>query len=349
MTSNNPSEILKFAAPHDGLLKTIDQIEADDQSEYIDEISKRIRKCLHFRSFEQLSGGGFSPDGIAETESTNCLGFSLITSELLSLKGIANAIVWANMHAFIMAPGKEDEMWFLHSDLPQLNSQITPEMTTHKSLSNWLSGNEERTSFGLDTMEILRLKGDKLRDKNGRTAKLPWLNFTDPRNERKYSEWQQIIRDNFLVSTSTRDVLGRQMLENMGNFMLAALREQNNAADYLLNMDGVWPEIDGRNLRNNSYQLNKYLFEQGAAGVNNFIEQVDVIADSATSLSNDLSVHLWKPDKLRKVAVATDDIDMLELAIGGYEAILEKRPSNELVKGKLRKAREQLKRLAKKA
>jgi hypothetical protein len=150
------------------------------------------------------------------------------------------------------------------------------------------------------------------------------------------------------MATLTRDLTGRRMLENMANFQLAILRQQNETAtSSLLGMAGVWPEVDRRDLGDNSYFLNGYLQRRGKAGDDTFLDQVDVVADSATGFSDDIRVRLWKPDLLRRVAIQTGDVDMLDLAIGGYEAVRAGSRYSELVEGKLRKATAQRNRLAK--
>jgi hypothetical protein len=346
--------VLKYAAPHDGLIRAVDQIEANDGAEFIDEVSKRIRRYFHFQQQEHIGQQhGFSPRDIADTKRTSCFGFSVITSEILSYRGIANAILWANLHALVAALDTEGRAWLLHSDVSQLNSQATPEMATMincdggGSLSDWLNGSEQRAAMVLDTGEILRVKGRKL--SHDQRRKLRWLSFIDDmRDPRSFSELR-MRRGNTLMATLTRDSTGRQMLENMARFSLALLRHQNDdtTANLLLNMSGVWPEIDRRNLRDNSYLLNGYLRGQGTTGVDTFLDQVDVVADGATELSSDLGVSLWKPDLLRRVAIKTDDAGLMNLAIEGYEAICEKRHS-KLVESKLKAAEGQLERLAKK-
>jgi hypothetical protein len=217
-----------------------------------------------------------------------------------------------------------------------------------QSLGEWLDGNKQRTALLLSTQGILRKKGHKLSDK--RRDELEWLSFVDSsRDPRAYSE-RRLRQGHELMATLTRDSIGRQMLEDMGRFSLAALRGQNDgsAANYLLNMADVWPEIDRRNLRDNSYMLNEYLRRQGEIDVGSFIRQVGIVASSVTEFSNDVGVHLWKPDTLRRVAVKTGSTDLMNLAIEGYEKVREQQRASELVEGKLEKAKKQAKTLAKK-
>jgi hypothetical protein len=352
MTHSEP--VLKFAAPHDDLLEIVDKIDVDSSGAYIDEISKIIRRYLRFQKLEHLGRQrGFSPGNIAETKSTSCFGLSIITSEILSLKGISNAILWANLHALVAASDEDGDAWLLHTDLTQLNSTVPPQMAmiinpmARQPLSEWLAGDEQQTPLMLDTQEILSRKGHKLSSK--KKEELEWLSFLDPnRSIKSYTE-RRMRQGNLLMATLTRDQLGRQMLENMANFTLAVLRGQDDlASENLLNMAGVWPEIDRRNLRDNSYGLNQYLARRGFAGDETFLDQVNVVADSATKFSSDLGVHLWRPDMLRRVAVKTADKNIMDLAISGYEKIYAWRRS-ELVRGKLAKASQQAKRLAKKS
>jgi hypothetical protein len=289
-----------------------------------------------------------TPETFTKSRAGNCLTKTLLTSEILSFAGITNYIIFANRHALNLAVAGTREARILDSSRPVLNEAYSPRIleTPRQTVPDL----RDRNLAILHADELLaHVREPKRSEVEGLSAGKEgesWLDIVDrkghlPLNYRDRYSWNPDLysRNHTLYGTLTAADAGRGMLVAMYNFWFLGLRNSRTAGEYLTPMTGVYPELDRRTFASGNYILNEFLSHEISAGVSatDFRAKLDIPADSATALTDDVRLRLWRPDWLRKLAIARRDSEILATARVEYEQITEATPNN-LTRGKLAKA-----------
>ena len=362
---------LCYAAPLTELVDKVDKIQADDALDFANQVSgcvARTPENLTERRIDE-SDALLTPEYFAKTDevpASNCLGFSLITSELLSANGVRNYIIVANRHAMNLALDESGTMArVLNPTRNSLNcnwtSRILQFPRIHSNLTELPLGGGGRDLAVVHTDAMLDLCPPERRarltglvEEEGREAET-WLDIALRRQHLPIIQMQEeylensalSARNHALYGTLTAADAGRKMLASMYNFWYLTLQKSHEAGRYLREMRGVWSEVDERQFDDNAFFLNEFLWrELPTANMGDFREYLDIAADSATELTSNLRVRLWRPDFLRKAATERRDLEVLENAREEYEKLYEEH-HNALVAGKLAKTERAIRGLAK--
>lgn len=130
---------------------------------------------------------------------------------------------------------------------------------------------------------------------------------------------------------------GRLLLLDEYNARIDQLNGRyKEAVDKIVDLSGIYLDIDPRNDLKEADKLCRGLIEQGGGDL--AIQVASVVNDSL--LSGDSSKNrLFLPDVMRKVAKHDRDINLLNEAIRLYKEIIDSKPKyDSLVVGKLRAA-----------
>ena len=304
----------------------------DDIAEAAKSVAELIRETLYFRSTDRDSRE-LNADNIAKDEVANCYGHTIVASECLEELNIEHFISYANQHTFITLFDRESDRSFI---IDVLTEELRCEMTDAIGFdgidpAEQLYYGELRANSTLYT-DLLLQKLPSSVNRSDFVARREWLMFSDGM---KYRDGYG--RNARLQMLTLLSIPGRLLLLDEYNARIDQLNGRyKEAADKIVDLSGIYLDVDSRNDLREVDKLCRGLIEQGSGDL--AIQAASVVNDSL--LSGDSSKNrLFLPDVMRKVAKHDRDINLLNEAIRLYKEIINSKPKyDSLAVGKLRAA-----------
>lgn len=300
----------------------------DDIAEAAKSVAELVRETLNFRSTGNFSSP-LEAVNIAKDEAANCYGHTIVASECLEKLGIEHFISYANQHTFITLFDRSSNRSFM---IDVLTEELRCEMTDAIGFDGIYPA--EQLYYG-----ELRLYTDLLLQKlpssvnrSDFVARREWLMFSDGM---KYRDGYG--RNARLQMLTLPSIPGRLLLLDEYNARIDQLNGRyKEAADKIVDLSGIYLDVDSRNDLKEADKLCRELIKQGSGDL--AIQVASVVNDSL--LSGDSSKNrLFLPDVVRKVAKHDRDINLLNEAIRLYKEIINSKPKyDSLAVGKLRVA-----------
>ena len=304
----------------------------DDIAEAAKSVAELIRETLYFRSTDRDSRE-LNADNIAKDEVANCYGHTIVASECLEELNIEHFISYANQHTFITLFDRESDRSFI---IDVLTEELRCEMTDAIGFdgidpAEQLYYGELRANSTLYT-DLLLQKLPSSVNRSDFIARREWLIFSDGT---KYRDGYG--RNARLQMLTLPSIPGRLLLLDEYNARIDQLNGRyKEAADKIVDLSGIYLDVDSRNDLKEADKLCRELIKQGSGDL--AIQVASVVNDSL--LLGDFSKNrLFLPDVIRKVAKHDRDINLLNEAIRLYKEIINSKPKyDSLAVGKLRVA-----------
>lgn len=280
-------------------------------------------------------------EAMAGQQITNCLGYTLLTSECLDVAAVPNVIVYANGHAFnvaLLGSDEEPQIRSIDSFWPEVDQEITKSLRhiNPQSITDLLHNNQPRAVGMLDTAQIAAGKGTTVENLQGKN---PWLKglarvMVSWRSESGEEERYKYQRDNQIVASFYAPTIGRMMLKNYAAFKGAVNRGKHKIAyEHLLLLQDVYPDIEARSKHAHIKTLVKgFIAGQETALANQAIE-----AYCKNFAGEDCRLLALEGGLYRLVAY-TGDQSAAEKMVTAYDKALgNARYAKSMYAGKLRK------------
>ena len=304
----------------------------DDIAEAAKSVAELVRETLYFGSTGRGSRE-LNEDNIAKYEVANCYGHTIVASECLEKLGIEHFISYANQHTFITLFDRSSNRSFM---IDVLTEELRCEMTDAIGFdgiypAEQLYYGELRANSTLYT-DLLLQKLPSSVNRSDFVARREWLMFSDGM---KYRDGYG--RNARLQMLTLPSIPGRLLLLDEYNARIDQLNGRyKEAADKIVDLSGIYLDVDSRNDLKEADKLCRELIKQGSGDL--AIQVASVVNDSL--LSGDSSKNrLFLPDVVRKVAKHDRDINLLNEAIRLYKEIINSKPKyDSLAVGKLRVA-----------
>ena len=304
----------------------------DDIAEVAKSVAELVCETLNFRSTSNFSSP-LEAVNIAKDEAANCYGHTIVASECLEKLGIEHFISYANQHTFITLFDRSSDRSFI---IDVLTEELRCEMTDVIGFdgidpAEQLYYGELRANSTLYT-DLLLQKLPSSVNRSDFIARREWLIFSDGT---KYRDGYG--RNARLQMLTLPSIPGRLLLLDEYNARIDQLNGRyKEAADKIVDLSGIYLDVDSRNDLKEADKLCRELIKQGSGDL--AIQVASVVNDSL--LSGDSSKNrLFLPDVMRKVAKHDRDINLLNEAIRLYKEIINSKPKyDSLAVGKLRAA-----------
>lgn len=304
----------------------------DDIAEAAKSVAELVREALNFRSTGNFSSP-LEAVNIAKDEAANCYGHTIVASECLEKLGIEHFISYANQHTFITLFDCSSNRSFI---IDVLTEELRCEMTDAIGFDGidpveQLYYGELRANSTLYT-DLLLQKLPSSVNRSDFVARREWLMFSDGM---KYRDGYG--RNARLQMLTLPSIPGRLLLLDEYKARIDQLNGRyKEAADKIVDLSGIYLDVDSRNDLKEADKLCRELIKQGSGDL--AIQVASVVNDSL--LSGDSSKNrLFLPDVMRKVAKHDRDINLLNEAIRLYKEIINSKPKyDSLAVGKLRAA-----------
>lgn len=269
------------------------------------------------------------PETLATIQATNCIGHTLVTSELLDEVGVEHFVSFVNQHAIVLLADQALRRSFMLDTAEERLCLETTDVIEAAPLDQLRSG-RTRTIHTFYSQHLSRhLPAETSLSKLANTH--PWLKFGENRgiDDREESPWNYRLKMISLPSKLGRKTLqayyDAQIYHNHGNIIAAA--------DTLRQLD-AYPDIEPRNQLALANHVVKSCLERGlytdamgvAIAVNNSLKRNDTSRNKS-----------FLPDVIRKIGKQMGDTALLRLAIEVY-----KEQPTKLNNAKLQRARQEL-------
>ncbi len=304
----------------------------DDIAEAAKSVAELVCETLNFRSTGNFSSL-LEAVNIAKDEAANCYGHTIVASECLEKLGIEHFISYANQHTFITLFDRSSNRSFI---IDVLTEELCCEMADAIGFdgidpAEQLYYGELRANSTLYT-DLLLQKLPSSVNRSDFVARREWLMFSDGM---KYRDGYG--RNARLQMLTLPSIPGRLLLLDEYNARIDQLNGRyKEAADKIVDLSGIYLDVDSRNDLKEADKLCRELIKQGSGDL--AVQVASVVNDSL--LSGDSSKNrLFLPDVVRKVAKHDRDINLLNEAIRLYKEIINSKPKyDSLAVGKLRAA-----------
>lgn len=279
---------------------------------------------------------------------SNCYGSNLVLSEALQLSNINHLVAFANDHVFNIVTDSANYAYLADAHTPEFNGDITKGISISElKLTKDSIVNHRRAVLKLDTSVVI---GNSRIDSNKHNLLQinPWISHAseaqklDPRLIDIPTGSQHTI----LMASVYEPELGRYVIGKRSQLRQNIVAgELEAAAKDLHDLAGIYPEIDNRNMEPANL-IGGIALSLALAGNEEASKQV--IEDMAASFSvvNNLRLKLWPADQLRKIGFIIKNPDMIQESIKIYQNLLQSRPNNQLLVGKILAAKKRLSLLA---
>lgn len=328
------------AIRHELSLASATSLEAYNQCrvEAADAIAKDVNAALWFpmRTHGSDDFAEFDINWPVQLESleskqmTDCFGYSIVTSEILSECSIKHWLAYANGHMFLAIPpasikeADSCDVYLLDPLSPHLNQYMGDALVrgTVEELAGAISSGErgvamidaERISHNVGhSYRELALKHGWLVHDNGGLFKGRDIFF----NGDESKDYAQFLSQKRIIMSVFGEDVGRHMIEEYVEFRAAvANNDIESACVGIKNMSGVYPEIDARQ----SHEEIKVIVDALCKNGNSIlaVQVVEEYFDSNFSVSGDSRLPEAKGDFLRRIFRYSDDDRVREKAVDAY-------------------------------
>ncbi len=311
---------IRFVTPNEDLLRRVEETEVDDPLAGADYISRIVHGDYLYAPLQPNSENRFTPETIDQNRTTNCYGFTVILSELLSLREIPHYVAFANTHAFVIATDQEKAR-LIDAQAPYLNASIdyrdSDEFDSARLSVATIGGHAALKLFSND---LLAAAGNYAGD--DRIRRHEWLSFAPDDPASRFRSDDQRELDHTLMTTIVEPETGRQMLNNLAIFMQSYCCDLDLAHKSVVAMREIFPEVDRRNIAGGWLPVETYLRRMSGREMSAFLIGVEALSQSFTNVSSDISLAVWGADRVRRAGSRTGDADLVEKSIEMYDQVL---------------------------
>lgn len=214
----------------------------DDMVEAARAVGGVVRRTLRFKVREK-DDAAIDPSNLAETNNTNCHGYTIINSECLSEINVPHFVGFANGHSFIMMLGVENqEVFLLDTSTREFYTDVTNAITS-TPLDQFCRG-EDFSENTLDTTGLIHIMQNR---KNKNSEEYPWLTHNKPHRVWNMSQ-SEIDHGNMIQLRLYPPNIGRDVIEAYARLSAHVDRDElDEATIELMRMQGLYPEMDQRN------------------------------------------------------------------------------------------------------
>lgn len=347
-----PETDLHFASKLDDLVDSVDKIQANDDIEFAKRTADLTHRAIKYTSITQFNDP-ITPENLDRTRHSNCYGSSLVVSELLSRHSIDNMIIAVSQHVAVLALAENRKRAFVaDAAVPMVSMEVDSNMFhAVDKMGDELSYNgiENRSAAVWDLQESLSRMSHDQREKQQYWMSFRRNSYIDPRSVVETKESKRWM----LRASLTESGIGRKMLDNLANYQFSMVKDSADAEQFLRPLSEVWPLVDRRSIGQHGWLFDDLRISLSAMAHRKderVLDIIDNVSDSMTTVSNDLSIKLWRADMLRRLARDSankiDPKELLDTAIADIKVQSEliAKSSNsagqrELVRGKLNKAK----------
>jgi len=300
----------------------------DKQAEHI---QQAVRSSLRITQANALPDGENVFDSLSERQETDCYGYATVGSELFDQIHIPHYIAYANGHAFLVRLDESETPYMTDMMLPQFNQSL--DGITADSI---LATKEAMCTNG---RMAVKLYADKLCTKVKGTQddlvlRHPWLKAGRQKQIPLYIGREERHNAYNLIMSLYQPAQGRDVLEDHSR-MQTALRQHHydRAAAYLMQMHGLYPDLDARNPHSELKGLVRGLVGQHAVDL---AFQATESYFASFTIGHDGRPNIAHGDALRYIARHSGDREHLEKALAEYRIAEERcRGWRPLIAGKI--------------
>lgn len=288
-------------------------------------IGNLVRATLYFES-TNIHTPVLRPESLAATQQTNCIGHTLVASELLERIGVDHLVSFVNQHAVLLFVDHASNRSFMLDTAVESFCQETTRVIGGKDPLDQLATGRLRAINRFYSREFLK-KLPKGMSPEHVFYTYPWLTFSKTQGAHYREEDSQSY---ILQLISFPPIPGRMLLNTYYDAFIHELHSNHLlAADCL--KDLLYPDLDPRNEQGLAYSVVKWCIQNGL-----YADAIELAIAVDESLEpDDMSRNKsFLPDTLRTIAKRMGNAALLQLAIATYE----KRPT-KLNYLKARKAR----------
>ena len=321
------------------------------------EISKHVNRSLWFPQ-KTDQGDDFTELGIPfpipletlpEKQTTNCYGYTIVTSECLEMVGIPHYVGYLNDHAAIVLPTSKG-LYYLDSLYPKLNQFLDAAVGSGNTvgLDEKIAQNK-RQALLIDTEQMAGNVGKRLHDLPQDV--LSWMLYISG-NETPAAALDKLHRvpitqvSSRLIMSLYEPEVGRKTLQNYVALDCAINGQTPDvfaAVKALDTMAGLYPNIDARQHHSEVRRICKLVAQRDP-------QQAAEIAqkhfDESFAITEDTRIAMAKGDILCLIARIGMSGPIARLAVRTYEGIVNNpRAYKETITGKYIKASGLLKHL----
>lgn len=283
----------------------------DDMVEAARAVGGVVRRTLRFKVREK-DDAAIDPNNLAETNNTNCHGYTIINSECLSEINVPHFVGFANGHSFIMMLGVENqEVFLLDTPTREFYTDVTAAVTS-KPLDQFCRG-EDFSDNLFDTTGLINIMQNR---KNKNHEEYPWL--THNKLHRIWNMSQaELDHGNMIQLRLYPPETGRDVIEAYARLSAHVERDElDEAIVELMRMQGLYPEMDQRNNGGYARKLITKLVNSGQ-----FDAAESAVGVLELSRRRDDKTAYYVGDTLRAIGRAAGDRpDYFQRAIDWYSA-----------------------------
>lgn len=258
----------------------------------------------------------------------NCVGFTVLASEILQDRDMRHKIGFVNGHAMIIAlldDGNKHEQWMFDPLSPQLDQNVDSALSP-------MSVRSDERDFAFVFPE--RIRTNHL-DHGIHPADMhPWMALEKPTFISPDSSYSSGLSKR-LIMTLFKPELGRDVLKDYQEYRRATEHEDlSNAARAVIEMSGLFPDIDIRTHHPSTIQrLVKDLSHEGYVDT---AEDVTEAFYSSFNPSNDTRIEEYKADCLQAISRISGRSEFAKRAVEIYKELMRRpRASKNSIAGKL--------------
>ena len=320
-----PNQQRYVGAPTEPLQDAISEVEASL-------ILEHVRRALHFRQ-EWTHDNIFSPETIASEQTTDCLGYVAVASELLSESDIPHYIGYVNTHVYIGLPHIPGSRYYMTTvENQKLNGAMDPYLAATDMYK--IEPTIELCGRGAARFDTARYIQDELGYKNYEDhvyeGVAPWTSRAHKviLSDRGVSFAPP--RFGSITTTFFTPELGLRMIEDKARLNYAyGSRDYYQMAQVLANMGVRYPEA---NTQPSAQWLPKKIIRMLLASDTVDADLALAVNDSiynALAISGDARALLLHAQQLSEIAYAVRSKAYSEQALEEYDrALAELRPTS---------------------
>lgn len=298
-------------------------------------IQSTVNRALRWDLYEQplIFHDDFVEPHIDTSQTTNCIGYTLVTAELLSAAGIRNYFAHMGGHFMNVVPNQASgrpDLYMIDSFKPALSQNMGNSITdtTVPDIEEGMADPSQRRGVArIDTARFLSHLNQNPEEFTQREAGCTWMyyqkgnalhtnNYTFGGEERHYRN--RYTRFMTVYSNETGQTVLPAYAAFLGSY---GMRDTTIALQATQELAGLFPEIDARA----DHAEVKHLVRQ-LTNYDMFTEALDVIQNYCSSFTLSLDPRLkgLEAGLYCDIADATDDASFRGLAIKAYAEAQER-------------------------
>lgn len=293
---------------------------ASPQLRQVDSIIGTVRRSLKFPDSETYAEPLLVPLAeITEQQVTNCIGYSLVTSEALEQHGIDHWFAYTNGHVFLLVPDHKDKTIHLRDPLAPILNQRLDRAISFGTYDSIVSDLEKSSTAAVKLhADTVATQADQYID--DLATKYSWLMFGDELQSERGSvngdERSSYYGRRTLIMSIFTAEKGREIFPAFAGFHQGLVTgDTARALSCLRAMDGFYPEKDARQ---SHWQIRTLIGNLLKEGKTTEAQTAAEAYFSSFSVTNDSRIPGIEGDILRKIHKVTRDPAIAAQVIACY-------------------------------